>query len=314
MNTAPHQSVLLEEVLQAFSASSIPTFLEGTLGAGGHAESLLIRHKEIKKYIGIDQDPSALALASSRLSQWSSQLVFIHSNFSCLDEIAAHLSIASVDGILLDLGVSSMQFDQAERGFSFSHDGPLDMRMNPHQSLTASEIVNTYPEKELGEIFREYGEEKQWRAAARLICQARKNHPFTTTAELVNVLKGPLSRFSKKGIHPLTLIFQALRICVNNELDLLATFLPKAIDFLAPKGRLAVISFHSGEDRIVKNAFSFAASDKWETRGIGGLFRDKKPLVRLITRKPIVPTREEMERNPRSRSAKLRIIEKLETE
>jgi 16S rRNA (cytosine1402-N4)-methyltransferase len=215
------------------------------------------------------------------------------------------------DAILLDLGVSSMQIDRAEKGFSFSQDGPLDMRMNPESLLTAEEIVNTAEEGVLGRIFRDYGEEKQWRAAARAIVRAREKGPITTTRQLVEVLSPLIYKKKGKNINPMTLIFQALRIAVNRELDVLEQALPICVDILVPGGRLAVITFHSLEDRIVKNFFRFCASDKYNTSGIGGVFMDKAPTVKVVTRKPIVPTDREVEMNPRSRSAKLRAIEKL---
>jgi 16S rRNA (cytosine1402-N4)-methyltransferase len=311
MHSSPHYSVLLAEVVEAFAPLSLSIVVDGTLGAGGHAQAILEQHPEIKYYIGIDQDPHALSLAGERLKTWSSKLILKHGNFAQFDEFLKELSLSSADAILVDLGVSSMQLDQAARGFSFMQEGPLDMRMNPLEELTAADIVNTWSEQELGRIFREYGEEKQWRTAARTIVQARQNRPFVTTKDLKTVLTPVLARFAKKGIHPLTLVFQALRICINRELEVLETFLPKAIDYLAPGGRLAVISFHSLEDRIVKTEMRLAASDKWETSGIGGLFRDKEPTVKLITKKPIEPSEQEIQQNSRSRSAKLRIVEKL---
>jgi 16S rRNA (cytosine1402-N4)-methyltransferase len=312
MNSLPHYPVLLKEVLQAFEPLTLQVVVDGTLGAGGHAEALLKAHPEIEHYIGIDQDPQALALARERLKPWASKMNLKHGNFAHFDDFLSELSIFKVQAILVDLGVSSMQLDQAHRGFSFMQEGPLDMRMNPHLSLTAAEIVNTWSEQELGRIFRDYGEEKQWRAAARAIVQARQVHPFAKTSDLKEVLLPILARHAKKGIHPLTLIFQALRICVNRELEVLETFLPKAFDCLAPGGRLAVISFHSLEDRIVKTQMRLAASDKWETSGLSGLFRDKAPTVKLVTKKPIEASEEEIRMNSRSRSAKLRVVEKLE--
>ncbi len=184
------------------------------------------------------------------------------------------------------------------------------MRMDPTAALTAEEIVNTWSEKELGRIFREYGEEKQWRKAAQAIVHARSKQQISTTADLAAVLNPVLYRNYKKGINPLTLIFQALRICTNGELEKLEEFMSKAFDFIASKGRLAVISFHSLEDRIVKQHIRFQASDKWETTGLGGIFRDKTPAAAGITRKPVVPTNEEISINARSRSAKLRVAEK----
>jgi 16S rRNA (cytosine1402-N4)-methyltransferase len=307
----PHSSVLLNEVEQGFLPSAIKVFFDGTLGAGGQAEKILSTHPEIEFYIGVDQDPTALVIAKERLRPWGPKVIFIHGNFSDLDLILDQLGIDLIDGALVDLGVSSMQFDTAERGFSFSLNGPLDMRMNPESTLTAADIVNTWTEHDLGRVFRDYGEEKKWRTAAYAIVKARQEKQILTTHDLSDLLKPVLRNPKKPGINPLTLVFQGLRICVNRELDVLTDFVPKAIDRLRPDGRLAVISFHSLEDRIVKNAMRLAASDKWETSGIGGMFRDKDPIVSLITRKPMIPSEEETQRNPRSRSAKMRIIEKL---
>lgn len=306
----PHLSVLLHEVVQAFETCRMNVFIDGTLGAGGHAEAILKAHPEIEVYLGIDQDPKALAIAAERLAPWSHKLVLKHGNFSQFDQFLKELGYAYAQGILVDLGVSSMQLDQPERGFSFSKDGPLDMRMNPHQPLTAAEVVNTWSEQDLGRIFRDYGEEKRWRSAARAIVEARKHNSIQTTADLAAVLRPVLPWNPKKEINPLTLIFQALRICVNRELEVLEVFLSKAVQTLSPEGRLAVISFHSLEDRIVKQQTRLAASDKWDTSGIGGIFQDKVPEVKLITKKPIIPTEEEVKRNSRSRSAKLRVVEK----
>lgn len=307
----PHISVLLHEVEECFTPSSIKVFFDGTLGAGGHAEKILSAHPEIQTYIGVDQDPDAIAIAKERLHRWNSKVVYIHGNFSELASILEQLNLTQIDGALVDLGVSSMQLDRPERGFSFSLEGPLDMRMNPLSSLTAAEVINTWSEEDLGRIFREYGEEKRWRAAAHAIVEARKQKPILSTQELAAILKPVVYNPKKPNINPLTLIFQALRICVNSELDALAAFIPEAIGCLSEGGRLGVISFHSLEDRIVKTGMRFAASDKWETSGLAGLFRDKDPIVTLITKKPITPSDEEIKKNGRSRSAKLRIIEKL---
>lgn len=308
--TYAHVSVLLNEVLECFADTDLRLFVDGTLGAGGHSEAVLKTHHEIKTLVGIDQDPVALKIASERLSSWKNQTLLLPGNFSEMPSLLASNGIKKVDGILLDLGVSSMQFDMPEKGFSFMQEGPLDMRMDPQGPLTAADIVNTWSEQELGRVFRDYGEEKQWRAAARTIVAARNKSPIKTTKQLADTLR-PIFSWKKKGINPLTLIFQGLRICVNRELEVLEKILPEAIDLLSPRGRLAVISFHSLEDRIVKNVFRFAASDKYDTSGIGGVFLDKEPSVTLVTRKPICPTDVEIERNPRSRSAKLRVIEKI---
>lgn len=308
--SSPHQSVLFSEVLEAFRECDLHTFVDGTLGAGGHSVGILDGHSELKKLIGIDQDPVARDIAKERLAKWNEKVIIVSGNFAQLSQHLHKLGIHKVNGILLDIGVSSMQFDQPEKGFSFMQEGPLDMRMDPSSDLTAEEIINTWSEQELGKIFRDFGEEKQWRAAARIIVAAREKHPITTTKQLADILR-PIFSWKKKGINPLTLIFQALRICVNRELEVLENVLPDAIEMLSPGGRLAVISFHSLEDRIVKNYFRFAASDKHDTSGIGGIFLDKDPVVKLVTRKPIVPSEEEIERNPRCRSAKLRVVQKL---
>lgn len=302
----PHTSVLLREILTAFQDVTLKTFVDCTLGAGGHAEALLTHHPEIEHFYGIDQDPLARQIAAERLKPWQEKVTFLAGNFRDLERF----SLPGIDGILIDLGVSSMQLDLAEKGFSFSKQGPLDMRMDPTASLTAAEIVNTYSERELGIIFRDYGEEKQWRLAARLIVEAREKKPLVTTLDLDKILTYRLKAKSKKAIHPLTLIFQALRIAVNDELGAIEAVLPQALRGLNPGGRLAVISFHSLEDRIVKNFFRYEADDKEDTSGLAGLFRDKEPTLDLWTRKAIVAAPDEIEQNPRSRSAKLRVIQK----
>lgn len=314
MTSSPHIPVLVRPVVAAFNALPIKVIVDGTVGAGGHAFHLLEAHPEIEYYVAIDQDPQALALASEKLKPWNHKVFFKRGNFIQFPKFLAELSLTQADAILVDLGVSSMQLDQPERGFSFMRDGPLDMRMNPENGLTAETIVNQWSEQEMGKIFRDYGEEKKWRLAARAIAEGRKNGQIKTTAELAAVLKPVLGHYSKKGLHPLTLVFQALRICVNQELQVLEDFLLKAIEALAPRGRLAVISFHSLEDRLVKNKMRWAASDKWDTVGQGGVFLDKTPIAKLITKKPLEADDLEVKGNPRSRSAKLRVLEKLELE
>jgi 16S rRNA (cytosine1402-N4)-methyltransferase len=306
-----HASVLLQEVLSFFQGRALHFFMDGTLGAGGHAEALLKAHPELQLLIGIDQDPVARHVAEERLAPWKHKLKVVEGNFADFPRLLKACGVEQLDGMLLDLGVSSMQFNLADKGFSFMQEGPLDMRMNPSNSLTAAEILNTWSEAELGRIFREYGEEKRWRRAASAIVQARNKEFLRTTFDLVRVLQTALPPSYKKKIHPATLIFQALRICVNDELYVLEQTLPKAIDSLKIGGRLAVISFHSLEDRIVKTLTRYAASDMVDTSGIGGVFLDKDPQVKLITRKPVMPSVEEIASNPRCRSAKLRVVEKL---
>lgn len=311
----PHTSVLLKECLAAFEPISLKVFVDATLGAGGHSAALLHAHPELNHLIGIDQDPAALEIAKKRLeANKDCKLDLMKGNFEDFAKHLAKAKVKHVDGILADLGFSSMQVDTPERGFSFMREGPLDMRMDPTAQITAATIINTYPEKELALIFRDLGEETHWRKAAYLIVEERKTKPFNTTTELANFLEKKLGRQQKKGrkfIHPATQIFQALRIAVNRELERLEIFLPAALQSLRPGGRLAIITFHSLEDRIVKRAFAYYASDKESTSGIGGLFLDKKPEALLISRKPLEASLEEISENPRSRSAKLRVIEKL---
>ncbi len=306
--SSPHYSVLMPEVLEVFAEKSLEYFLDGTLGAGGHSEAILKAHPELKRLYGIDQDPEALEIAKKRLLPWENKIKLIQANFSQFTDY----ELPMLDGILVDLGVSSMQLDRPEKGFSFMKEGPLDMRMDPSNSLTAEIIVNTWEERELARIFRDYGEEDRWRLAARKLVEARREKAIHTTRELVEALESTLvKRHKPGGIHPLTLVFQALRIAVNRELEVVETFLPKALKALKPGGRLAVISFHSLEDRIVKNFFRYSASDKESTSGIGGIFLDKNPEVVILSRKPIEPSEKEIKENPRSRSAKLRAVEKL---
>jgi 16S rRNA (cytosine1402-N4)-methyltransferase len=307
-----HKSVLLESFLDIFSSLQIKTFVDGTLGAGGYAEALLRAHPEIERLIGIDQDKNALEIARERLAPFGSKCDLVLGNFSDLGAILKEKKICSVEGVLVDIGVSSMQLDQAERGFSFLRDGPLDMRMNPDAAVTAADIVNGWEERDLGRIFREYGEEKMWRKAASAIVKEREIRPFSTTLQLADCIEKAFKLPPHKiKLHPATLVFQALRITVNQELEKLEQFLPDALKALKKGGRLAVIAFHSLEDRMVKQAFSYYASDKESTSGIAGVFIDKEPQARLITRKPIVADEEEIKLNPRSRSAKMRALEKL---
>eukprot|EP00192_Tetraselmis_astigmatica_P012580 CAMPEP_0117658398 /NCGR_PEP_ID=MMETSP0804-20121206/5843_1 /TAXON_ID=1074897 /ORGANISM="Tetraselmis astigmatica, Strain CCMP880" /LENGTH=394 /DNA_ID=CAMNT_0005464917 /DNA_START=286 /DNA_END=1470 /DNA_ORIENTATION=- len=327
----PHVPVLMEEVLGSFASVNLKVYMDGTLGAGGHAAALLRSHPEMETLIGIDQDPTALALADSKLRAKltggrTTDLRLVRSNFSEMQAVVEGLggepAARGIDGILLDLGMSSMQVDTAERGFSFLNNGPLDMRMDPDGSVTAEEIVNTWSERKLGGLFREYGEEKFWRQYASRVCVAREGAPITTTTQLCNAIGQPIFRGKGKGgkkgkpTHPATRVFQALRIAVNNELGVVEKVIPEAIQCLAHGGRLAIISFHSLEDRIVKKAFLAAAGrTPSELTGIEArLYLETEqppPLVKLVTRKPLVASEVEMASNARSRSAKLRVVEKL---
>lgn len=269
-------------------------FIDATLGLGGHASELLGLAKKKIRLIGIDQDPEALKLAEEKLGE---KVEYMRGNFSELSELKKKGIVTEVDGILMDIGVSSYQIDTPERGFSFQHNGPLDMRMDPDDTITAATIVNTWPEFKLANLFYNYGEERQSRKIARSIVERRAKQPFQETGELAEFVANQFHpAVRNKKPHPATRVFQSLRIEVNRELDALEKGITAALDLLAPQGVLAIISFHSLEDRIVKNRFREAAE-------AGG--------YELLTKKPVVPSREEELANPRSRSAKLRAIRRL---
>jgi 16S rRNA (cytosine1402-N4)-methyltransferase len=308
-----HKPVLLQEVASIFNPIAVKTFIDATLGAGGHAKRILVDHPEIEQYMGIDQDASARAIAASNLESFGSVVRIIPGNFSEMRALLDKEGVAAVDGILMDIGISSMHVDEPGRGFSFMNDGPLDMRMDPdNNTFTAAKLVNEWSEPMIGEVLRDYGEEKLWRRAARALVQARRIKKITTTKDLVRVLT-PLFPFSprKKGIHPLTLIFQALRICVNDELGALRTALPQAMDLLAPGGRLCVISFHSLEDGIVKNMFRDAAQKNRHIPGAPDSLTRRDPKIKILTKKPLKPSDAEVRENSRCRSACLRAVEKI---
>lgn len=304
-----HIPVLFNEMLALFQDKQLSTFLDATLGLGGHAKGLLDAHPELTCFYGSDKDPFAREIAQQRLLPHKDRLRLLASPFGELAKQEPPLP--RFDGIWADLGLSSLQLDTPERGFSFRFDGPLDMRMDPSSPLTAADIVNSWSENDIMHLFFRYGEEPLSRSLARAIGKARKEKAILTTKDLVKVLMPCFPFHRTRSINPCTLIFQALRIAVNGELDELERFLPWAIDQLLPGGRLVVISFHSLEDRLVKRAFSYAASDKESTSGRAGVFLDKQPIVRILTHKPICCGEEELAVNPRARSAKLRAIEKI---
>ncbi len=307
MSSTPHKSVLLEPWLALLQDRKQSIVVDGTLGAGGHAYALLESHPEITKFIGIDQDESALSIARQRLLPWKEKIDLVHARFDQIDCVVKNQKVSS---ILLDIGVSSMQLDQGERGFSFQLDGPLDMRMDRSSPLTAAEIVNCYPEAEIAKIIWSFGEERHARHIARRIVSRREEKPFESSRELADLISLSIPKKFQKNIHPATLTFQALRIAVNRELEALSLVLPKAMDLLEPGGVLAIMTFHSLEDRIVKQYFQQQASDKMQTCGPAMLQGEKEPTLNILTRKPIVATEKEMKENPRSRSAKLRAVEK----
>ncbi len=296
---APHAPVLINEVLAVFEEIKIGCFVDGTLGAGGHAEAVLCAHPEIEIFIGCDRDLDALALAKKRLEPWKEKLMLFHGTHSEVKEWLQAAERESADGMLIDAGVSSMQLDQSERGFSFQGEGPLDMRMNPEAKLNAREIVNHWREEDLVRILREYGEEPRARAVARAILAARKKKKLETTRDLVEAIRGTAK--GKKHLHFATLTFQAIRIAVNDELGELEKGIREGISALSSGGRIAVISFHRLEDRIAKNCFRELEIKK----------RDGSGSLKIITKKPLEPSLEEVQINPRSRSAKLRAAEKI---
>lgn len=302
----PHTPILVTEFLSFFEGKSIHTFIDATLGAGGHAKALLDAHPEIACFIGIDQDPHALLVAKDRLQPYLSKAHLLHGNFFDIDTLSAPFVSKKIDGIFADFGVSSMQLDQKERGFSFQENGPLDMRMNPQNSVTAEEIVNRWSQKELEHILKDYGEEKRWRRCAEAIVAAR---PLHTTEDLVKAIEPVVGKKRWGKMHPATLVFQAIRIAVNQELEAIEQFLPKAFQLLAPMGLFGILSFHSLEDRLVKNFFR-KMSGYMGGRERGDL-QVEEPKALILTKRPICPGEEEIRKNKRSRSAKLRFLKRI---
>jgi 16S rRNA (cytosine1402-N4)-methyltransferase len=307
----PHIPVLNEAVLAALAVPPGAVIIDGTLGAGGHAAALLTAAGPAGRLLGIDQDRAALALAAKRLALFGERVTLVHGCFDRMAALAAAHGISAADAILLDIGVSSMHLDDPVRGFSFMQDGPLDMRMNPEgDGPTANEIVNAYTESELAELIWRYGEDRLARPIARAIVRGR---PFQRTTALAATVEAIYPKRRTEKIHPATRTFQALRIAVNDELGVLERVLPRAIGLLKPGGRLGVITFHSLEDRIVKQAFRLASTDCICPPEQPVCTCSHRATVRLVTRKPVTAEADEIARNPRSRSAKLRVVERLET-
>ena len=311
MSEFHHVSVLLEECIEGLAIKPEGIYVDGTLGGAGHS-SRIAALLTTGRHIGIDRDPIALKAAGERLAPYADRVTLVHSNFCEIASVLDSLNIKGVDGILLDLGVSSPQLDDGERGFSYMVDAPLDMRMNNEDSLSADTVVNTWSYEDLKRILYDYGEERYAPKIAAAICSRRETAPIRTTLELVDIIRGamPASALREKQ-HPAKRSFQAIRIAVNDELNSVAKVMEDAIPRLNPGGRLAVITFHSLEDRIVKNAMANAAKGCTCPPSFPVCVCGKKPQVKIITRKPIVSGDEELERNPRARSAKLRICEKI---
>lgn len=306
-----HESVLFEECMAGLSLRPKGIYVDGTLGGGGHSAGICSALAREGKLIGIDQDKEALKAAEKKLSNFSENVTLVHDNYVQIKAILQRLGIDSVEGILLDLGVSSYQLDQGERGFSYQQDAPLDMRMNQESEISAYDVINTYEEKELAEILYQYGEERWAKRIVQFIVNARKTEPIQTTGQLVELIKQAVPKSARRdGPHPAKRTFQAIRIEVNQELEVLKRALEDMMEVLSPGGRLCIITFHSLEDRIVKTEFRRLEHPCTCPREFPICVCGKKAVGKAVNRKPILPTIEEQERNHRSRSAKLRIFEK----
>jgi len=307
-----HVTVLLKETVDGLNIKKDGTYVDCTLGGAGHSEYLLSQLSPEGRLFAFDQDDVAIRHAQQKLERYSGQFTIIKSNFRYMKQQLALYGVHEVDGILFDLGVSSPQLDMPERGFSYQHEAPLDMRMDREQTLTAYDVVNTWPYEQLVKIFFQYGEEKFSKAIARKIEQTRKQKPIETTTELAEIIKEAIPAPARRtGGHPAKRVFQAIRIAVNDELRAFEEAIEQAIDLLKPGGRISVITFHSLEDRICKVAFKQASETPNLPPGLPIIPDEYKPKLKIITKKPIVPSEEELQHNHRARSAKLRIAEKL---
>ena len=306
-----HVSVLLEETIDGLDIKPDGIYVDGTLGGGGHSYEILKRLSPKGRLIGIDQDGEALKAAGERLKEFENQITLVRSNYCEIDKVLKELNVEKVDGILLDIGVSSYQLDNLERGFSYKSDAPLDMRMDTRQELTAADVVNTYSENELFKIIKDYGEDKFAKNIAKHIVLVRKEKPLETTKELSEVIKRAIPmKVQAKGGHPAKKTFQAIRIEVNQELTVLKESIDKMIDLLKPNGRICIITFHSLEDRIVKTKFRENENPCTCPPNFPVCVCGKKSKGKVITRKPIIPSEDEIEENKRAKSSKLRIFER----
>ncbi len=307
-----HRPVLLHECIEALAIRPDGIYLDGTLGRGGHSEEIAKRLSDKGRLLCIDRDRQALEEAGRRLAPWADRITFLHGNFADLDTLMDRAGVAAADGMLFDLGVSSPQLDDPERGFSYMHDAPLDMRMDRDDALTAWTVVNQWPREEIRRVLSQYGEERYAGPIAAAIDKARQKAPIETTGQLVEVIRGALPAAAlREKQHPAKRSFQGIRIAVNDELASVSRMLQAAIPRLNPGGRLAVISFHSLEDRIVKSELAAAAKGCTCPPEFPVCVCGKTPQVKLVTRKPILPGEDELEENPRARSAKLRVAEKV---
>lgn len=307
-----HKSVLLDETVDSLNIRPDGIYIDGTLGGGGHAYQICKRLNKNGRLIGIDQDINAIAAAKERLKEFGHAVTIVKSNYSQIDQVLKELNIDKVDGILLDIGVSSYQIDTPERGFSYMEDAPLDMRMDQSREISAKDVINTYPEEALYKIIRDYGEERYAKRIALGIAKSRQNKEIETTGELIEIIKRsiPVKEYIHKG-HPAKKTFQAIRIEVNKELEVLEESIDKMIDLLAPKGRLSIITFHSLEDRIVKNKFKLGENPCECPPDFPVCVCGKVSKGKIITKKPIVPGDDEIRENKRAKSSKLRVFEKV---
>jgi len=307
-----HTTVLLNEAVDGLKIKADGRYVDCTLGGAGHSLLIATKLNENGRLYSFDQDEQALTAAQEKLDKLGDKVELIKSNFIYIKEELSNLGVATVNGVLFDLGVSSPQLDEEDRGFSYRYDAPLDMRMNREQELTAEIIVNTWTEESIAKIIFQYGEEKFSRRIARKIIEYRANKRIETTGELVDIIKEAIPAPARRtGPHPAKRTFQAIRIAVNDELNVFESALKDAIELLQPGGRVAVITFHSLEDRICKNIFTTLAQGCICPPDFPICSCDNLPKLKIITRKPIIPSNEELEGNPRARSAKLRIAEKL---
>lgn len=307
-----HVSVLLDECIDNLNIKPDGVYVDCTMGGAGHSKEIVKRLSKDGLFIGFDQDINAINTAKERLSEYSDRVKFVHSNFQNLKNELEKIGVYKVDGVLADLGVSSHQLDEADRGFSYMQDAPLDMRMDIRCSFSAYDVVNTYSEAELSKIIKDYGEDNWAKRIAKFIVEGRKEKNIETTGELVEIIKKAIPKKARiDGPHPAKRTFQAIRIEVNNELGVITEMIDDAASIMNEGGRICIITFHSLEDRIVKNAFRDLATDCICPPHIPICQCDKEALVKVVTRKPILPTDKEIEENPRSRSAKLRVAERI---
>lgn len=306
-----HVSVLLEECIEGLNIKPDGIYVDGTLGGAGHGYEVCRRLSENGKFVGIDQDDDAIRASTEKLREFGDRVTIIKSNYVHMKQVLQELGIDQVNGILLDLGVSSYQLDTEERGFSYMADAPLDMRMDRSQSMTAGDVVNTYPEEKLYQVIKEYGEERFAKSIARNIIQRRQKKSIETTGELVDIIRASMPSKAKNGKgHPAKRTFQAIRIEVNHELDVLQESLEDMVSLLADGGRLCIITFHSLEDRMVKNCYRKMENPCTCPPDFPVCVCGNRPKGKVITRKPILPGEEETDKNKRSKSAKLRIFER----